>query len=104
MGNNSDMCQDPDKVIFNFLSYNFSDNAKIVLYKGLRFAIPPKTIEYYSYWRYSFQKVDEDNNIVILNRSDYISTLSSILEDTSKFERVNIKEGKALIIWFTWKN
>ena len=49
MGTNSDMCQDPDKVIFNFLSYNLNDNAKIVLYKGLRFAIPPKTIEYYSY-------------------------------------------------------
>ena len=40
--------------------------------------------------------MDEDNNIVNLNRRDYISTLSSILEDTSKFKRVNIKEGKAL--------
>ena len=28
MGNNSDTCQDPDKVIFNFSSYNLSDHEK----------------------------------------------------------------------------
>ena len=41
-------------------------------------------------------KVCNDNNIVILKRSDYISKLSKILEDTSKFTRVNIEERKAL--------
>ena len=46
MGNNSGTCQDPDKVIFNFSSYNLSDHEKIFKCKGLRFAIPPKTIEY----------------------------------------------------------
>ena len=46
MGNNSDTCQDPDKVIFNFSSYNLSDHKKIVQSKGLSFAIPPQTIEY----------------------------------------------------------
>ena len=46
MGNNSDTCQDPDKVIFNVSSYTLSDHQKIVLSKGLSFAIPPKTIEY----------------------------------------------------------
>ena len=46
MGNNSDTCQDPYKIIFNFSSYNLSDHEKIVLYKVLSFAIPPKTIEY----------------------------------------------------------
>ena len=46
MGNNSDTCQDPDKVILNFSCYNLSDHQKIVLCKGLSFAIPPKTIEY----------------------------------------------------------
>ena len=43
MGNNSDTCQDPDKVIFNFSSYNLSYHEKIVLSKGLSFAIPPMT-------------------------------------------------------------
>ena len=46
MGSNSNTCQDPDKVIFHFLSYKLSDHEKIVLSKGISFAIPPKTIEY----------------------------------------------------------
>ena len=46
MKNNCDTCQDPDKVIFNFSSYNLSDHEKLVRSKGLRFAISPKTIEY----------------------------------------------------------
>ena len=40
--------------------------------------------------------MDKDNDIVIHNRSDYISKLSNILEDTSKFKRVNFQERKAL--------
>ena len=39
---------------------------------------------------------DKGSNTVIRNWSDYISKLSKILEDTSKFERVNIEEGKAV--------
>ena len=46
IGKNSDTCQDPDKVIFNFSSYNLNDHEKLVLCKGLNFAIPPKAIEY----------------------------------------------------------
>ena len=42
------------------------------------------------------QKADKGNKIVILTRSNYISKLSKILEDNSKFKRVNIEEGKAL--------
>ena len=36
------------------------------------------------------QKVGKGNNVVILNRSDYISKLSKILDDTSKFKGVNV--------------
>ena len=46
MASNSDTCQDPDKVIFNFSSYNLSDHEKIVRSKGSNFTIPPKAIEY----------------------------------------------------------
>ena len=46
MGKSSATCQDRDKVIFNFSSYNLNDHEKSVLYKGLNFAIPPKAIEY----------------------------------------------------------
>ena len=42
MGKNSGTCQDRDKVIFNFSSYNLNDHEKSVLCKGLYFAIPPK--------------------------------------------------------------
>ena len=42
MGKNSDTCQDPDKVILNFSSYNLNYHEKSVSCKGLNFAIPPK--------------------------------------------------------------
>ena len=42
------------------------------------------------------QKADKSNNIVILNKSDYVFKLSKILKDISKFKRVNIEEGKVL--------
>ena len=37
---------DPEKVIFNFSSYKLSSSDKDLLSKGLRFAIPPKEIDY----------------------------------------------------------
>ena len=46
IGKNSDTCQDPDKVMFDFSSYNLNDHEKSVLCKGLNFTIPPKAIEY----------------------------------------------------------
>ena len=45
MGYNSDTFQDLDRNIFNFSRYYLYDHKKIVLCKGLIFAIPPKTIE-----------------------------------------------------------
>ena len=42
------------------------------------------------------QKADKSNIIVILNKNDYISKLNQILDDTSKFKRTHVKEGKAL--------
>ena len=43
-GKNSDTCQDPEKVIFHFSSYNLNDHEKSALCKGLNFAIPPKSV------------------------------------------------------------
>ena len=42
------------------------------------------------------QKADKSNIIVILNKNDYISKLNQILDDTSKFKRTYVEEGKAL--------
>ena len=36
----------PNRVIFNFSSYELSDNEKSVLRKGLNFSVKPKSIEY----------------------------------------------------------
>ena len=126
MGKNSDTCQDPDKIIFNFLSCDLNDHEKSVLCKSLNFVISPKAIGYSKFllhfeilfikitsfisnfnedcvksrlWDSAFssfkqvckisdknlsleeikikdlviQKTDQGNNIVIFNRSDYIS-------------------------------
>ena len=37
---------DPNKVIFNFSSYELSDVEKSILFKGLNFSVKPKLIEY----------------------------------------------------------
>ena len=42
------------------------------------------------------QKADKGNTIVILNKNDYISRHNQILDDTSKFKRLNLEEGKVL--------
>ena len=42
------------------------------------------------------QKADKGNTIVILNKSDFISRLNQILDDTSKFKRFYLEEGKLL--------
>ena len=50
-GINSDLCQGPDKVIFNFSSYNVNDHEKTVFCKDFSFAIPPKAIGYLEFLR-----------------------------------------------------
>ena len=44
----------------------------------------------------AIEKAGTGHSIIIISRTDYISKLSKILEDTSKFKRVNIEERKAL--------
>ena len=39
---------------------------------------------------------DKSNTIVILNKNDYVSRLTRILDDTSKFKGFTAKEGKVL--------
>ena len=42
-------CHDPDKVIFNYLSYELSDLEKRLLAKGLNYALPPIKLNYGDY-------------------------------------------------------
>ena len=42
------------------------------------------------------RKADNDNTIVILNKSNYISRLNRILDETSKFKRFHLEKDKVL--------
>ena len=46
---NSVTSHDPDEVIFNFSNHVLTDHEKLLLSKGLNFAIPPKDINYADY-------------------------------------------------------
>ena len=41
---------DPEKVIYNFSSHELTSSEQHLLSKGLRFAIPPRQIDYPDYW------------------------------------------------------
>ena len=103
-GNNSDTCQDPDKVTFSFSSYNLSDYETIVLSKGLSFAIPRKTIEY-SELLVPFEMLFRDINslkVINLNKECFKSNLRdntyTSFKQVSKISEKNLskEEVKAL--------
>lgn len=48
-----------DKVVHNFLSYNLSAAEKLLLSKGLNFAVPPSKLNYADYM-VSFEKLYRD--------------------------------------------
>ena len=90
MGNNPDTCQDPDKVIFNFSNGNLSDHEKIVLPKGVRYAIPPKTIEY-SEFLVPFEMLFRDINsleVSNLNKERVKSRLRDLFKQISKISEI----------------
>ena len=89
-----------DKVIFNFSSYNFSDHEKIVLCKGLSFAIPPKTIEY-SEFLVPFEILFRDINsleVSNLNKDCVKSRLRdsayTSFKQVSKISEKNLSKGE----------
>ena len=42
------------------------------------------------------QKVDKENAVVLINGSNYIFKMKSILKDTFKFQKIKIDESKVL--------
>ena len=149
----------PDRVIFNFSSYELTDEEKNVLCKGLNFSVKPRWIEYSefllpfellfhdikredlcnkdmslikarlldtaltSYQNFSsdkdspenlppsefkalkhlsknknivIQKADNGNTVVILDKFSYISAIEDILNDNSKFSKLDIPAGKEI--------
>ena len=43
------------------------------------------------------QKSDKGNSVVILDRESYVDRVMNIISDTSKFQKLNVKEGKDYI-------
>ena len=149
----------PDRVIFNFSSYELTDEEKNVLCKGLNFSVKPGWIEYSefllpfellfrdikredlcnkdmslikarlldtaltSYQNFSsdkdppenltpseskalkrlsknknivIKKADKGNTVVILDKCSYISAIEEILNDNSKFSKLDIPAGKEI--------
>ena len=54
---------DPEKVISNFSSHILSDSAKSLICKGLRFALPPKKIDYADFL-FQFELLYRDCNSI----------------------------------------
>ncbi len=40
------------------------------------------------------QKSDKGNSVVVIDRTDYLARMQDLVSDTSKFEKVKVKEGK----------
>ena len=60
---------DPDKVLFNFSSYQLSEHEKSLLSKGLNFAISPKNLNYADYML-PFELLFRDIDILDIPRTD----------------------------------
>ena len=72
---------DPDKVIYNFSNYHLTDSDKLLLIKGLNFAIPPKKIEC-SKFLFSFELLFRDIKFNSESSVD-LASVKARLQDTA---------------------
>ena len=97
---------DPNKVIFNFSSYELSDVEKSVLCKGLNFSVKPKSIEYSEFllaFELLFRDVKQENlhsedlSLIKARLLDTaLSSYESFSRDQSPSENLTESEFKAL--------
>ena len=99
VGNMSGTCQDLGRFIFNFSSHNLSGHEKIVLSKGLSFAIPPKTNEY-SEFLVPLEILFRDfNSLEIINldkecvKSRLRDSAYTLFKQVSKISEKNLSNG-----------
>lgn len=99
--------------------YKDIKNCDISMYKMDLLKVDLKKIAYSSFHRYNFMKElnlskneynalktlssnkelvihksDKGNSVVLIDRSDYLKQMQEIVNDTSKFEKLAVKEGK----------
>ena len=60
---------DPDKILFNFSSYQLSEHEKSLLNKGLNFAILSKNLNYVDYM-FTFELLFRDIDLLDIPRTD----------------------------------
>ena len=83
---------DTEKVIYNFSKHNLTEVEKIVLCKGLQFALPPRNLEYADYM-VSFELVFRD--IATTNLSNIQNeTIKSKLPDTAFSSLTSLDKNK----------
>ena len=97
---------DPDKVIFNFSSYELSDVEKSVLCKGLNFSVKRKFIKYSEFLRpfeLLFRDVKQENfcseDLSLMKarlRDTALSSYESFSSDQSPSENLTASEFKVL--------
>ena len=110
---------DVEEHILNILSYQLTFFQKLVLYRGLKFAIPQRQIsameikvnfEKASWWHYierrgarppkalvrsinQLKKPDKGSGVVVMNKSDYVRLLGEAsINDETKFKSVSLEE------------
>ena len=84
---------DLNKVIYNFSSYNLNNNDKLLLSKGLQFAIPPKQIDYSGYLT-EFEllyRSSMDLSLTAEERERFKTKLKDIALTSQKFYNDNCK-------------
>ena len=78
----STLTHDPKEVIYNFSSYVLSETEKVLLCKGLNFAIPPKKLKFENYllpFEILFRNVCNNSNKV--SDDDYLLDLKCKIKD-----------------------
>ena len=113
------------KFTFNFSKYELSDCEKKLLAKGLNFSLPPKYLDYADYlvnFELFYRNIrtlgilsNENLNFVktrtkeaalssyrnyiknvIVDKADYFDKMENLLNDTRKFQKINLKNDGIL--------
>ena len=88
VGNISKTTHNPDMVVFKFSSYRLNNHEKLLLCRGLTFAILPKNIKYYDYlitFELLFRNVNFQVLIKNVLRVDYGIVPTHLLNKLRRF-------------------
>ena len=102
---------DPEKVIFNFSSYELSSSDKDLLSKGIRFAIPPKQIDYSNFMtefellyrsNLDLSMATEEKDRFKIKLKDIALSSFKLFSDNCKFEN-NLSAEEINLVKLSWE-